>query len=187
MDEDKNLIKRSIKGEKNAFESIIKKYQKPLFNYIRRMIGEQELAMDFTQEIFLKTYYSLHTYQPKYKFSTWLFKIASNYLIDYWRKKKLDTFSIDQQNENDYHNFHYQVPDSEPSILKKFELNEMRAKIEKALEKIPAPLRELFIWKHVNELSYQEIAEIKDLPVGTIKNRIFQAKERVRNLLGEYK
>jgi RNA polymerase sigma-70 factor (ECF subfamily) len=187
MDEDKKLIKRTINGEKNAFETIIKKYQKPLFNYIRRMVGEQELAMDFTQEVFLKTYSSLHTYQSSYKFSTWLFKIASNYLIDYWRKKKLDTFSIDQKHKNDSYNLTFQVPDNESSISKKFELNEMKAKIEQVLEKIPASLRELFIWRHINELSYQEIAEIKDLPEGTIKNRIFQAKERVRNLLGEFK
>jgi RNA polymerase sigma-70 factor (ECF subfamily) len=87
MDEDKKLINQTLKGDNRAFEMIIQKYQQPLLNYIGRMVGERELALDFTQEVFIKTYSSLHSYQPQYKFSTWLFKIASNYIIDFWRKK----------------------------------------------------------------------------------------------------
>ena len=84
MNEDQDLIKRTLAGEKEAFEMIIQKYQRPLLNYIGRTVGEYELALEFTQDVFIKTYSSLRTYQPHYKFSTWLFKIASNYIIDYW-------------------------------------------------------------------------------------------------------
>lgn len=183
MDEDKELVKRTIKGEKEAFEMIIRKYQQPMLNYIGRMIGERELALDFTQEVFIRTYSSLHSYKPQYKFSTWLFKIASNFIIDYWRKKKIDAFSLDQQLDNGLPSL--QIPDDEPSILKKFEISQLRERIERALEKIPAPLREVFVWRHINEFSYEEMAEIKGLPLGTIKNRVFQAKELIRKLLEE--
>jgi RNA polymerase sigma-70 factor (ECF subfamily) len=77
------------------------------------------------------------------------------------------------------------VPDGEPGIGRKFELAEVGQKIERALEKLPGPLRELFVWRHLNELSYEEMAEIKGLPVGTIKNRVFQAKEMLRRILQE--
>ena len=122
MNEDKELVERTIKGEKEAFEMIIQKYQHPLLNYIGRTVGERELALDFTQEVFIKTYSSLHSYKPQYKFSTWLFKIASNFIIDYWRKKKIDALSLDQQ-EQDRDLPPLQVPDKEPSIVTKFEIS----------------------------------------------------------------
>ncbi len=182
MDEDKELVERTLKGEKEAFEMIIQKYQQPLLNYIGRTVGERQLALDFTQEVFIRTYSSLHSYKPEYKFSTWLFKIASNFIVDYWRKKKIDAFSLDQQmRDNDLPPL--QVPDKELPIIKKLEFAELKERIEQALEKIPAPLREVFVWRHINEFSYEEMAEIKGLPVGTIKNRVFQARELIRKRL----
>lgn len=185
MDEDKELIRQTLEGVEEAFAMIVKKYQRPLLNYIGRMVGEREMALDFTQEVFVKTYSSLHTYKPQYKFRTWLFKIASNFVIDYWRKRKLDTFSFDQPHAWDQDKPSFQIPDKESSIVLKYELNQIREKIETALGKIPPSLRELFIWRHINDLSYDEMAEIKDMPVGTIKNRVFQAKEMIRHLLEE--
>lgn len=185
MHEDKDLVKRTLDGEKEAFEMIIRKYENPLLNYVGRMVGERELALELTQEVFFKIYSSLSSYQAKYKFSSWLFKIASNLIIDYWRKKKLPTLSLDQKESESYAQLSQRVAHKDPSVIKKFELSEAREKIEKALENIPAFLRELFVWRHINELSYEEIAEIKDLPVGTVKNRVFQAKEFIRQQLEE--
>jgi RNA polymerase sigma-70 factor (ECF subfamily) len=184
MDEDKRIVERTIKGDKEAFEMIIRKYQQPLLNYIGRMVGERELALDFTQEVLIKTYSSLPSYQPQYKFSTWLFKIASNFIIDYWRKRKIDTLSIDQPHWTESH-LPAQVASDEKSIIQKFEISELRNRIEQVLKMIPAHLREAFVWRHINELSYEEMAEIKGLPTGTIKNRVFQAKELIRKLLEE--
>jgi len=180
LHEDKELVKKTLAGKQEAFEMIVQKYQQPLLNYIGRTVGRYELALELTQDVFIKTYSSLHSYHPRYKFSTWLYKIASNYIIDYWRKKKIKAFSIDQQSEKEDSPPPIQVPSKETSIYEKYELSEIRRKIEIALKKIPPHLRELFVWKHINEFSYQEIAEIKDLPVGTIKNRVFQAKELIR-------
>ena len=186
-EEDKDLISKTLCGDKKAFEMIIRKYQQPLLNYIGRMVRERELALDFTQEVFIKSYSSLNSYQSQYKFSTWLFKIASNLVIDHWRKKKIDSFSLDEHSGSDTGKLPIQIPGNDCSIGKKFELQEIKERIEIALEKIPPALRELFVWRHINEFSYEEIAELKEMPVGTIKNRVFQAKEQLRKILREEK
>jgi len=183
MDEDKQLVKRTLKGEKDAFEMILRKYQQPLFNYVGRMVGEREMALDFTQDIFIKAYSFLPSYREEFKFSTWLFKIASNYIIDHWRRKKVQTLSYDQALDNRNESLAMQLPCNEPSVVRQFEMAELRGRIEDGLKKLPGQLRELFVWRHVNGLSYEEMAEIKGLPVGTVKNRVFQAKEMLRRLL----
>jgi RNA polymerase sigma-70 factor (ECF subfamily) len=185
MNEDQELVRRTLRGDKGAFEMIIRRYQQPILNYIGRMVRERDLALDFSQDVFLKAYASLRSYRPQYKFSTWLYKIASNYLIDHFRKKKIQALSIDQPLTDDEDCPTLQVRDGAPTVARKYELKEIRAKIDAALDKLPPGLRELFIWRHVNELSYEEMAEIKDLPVGTVKNRVFQAKEMLKKLLEE--
>jgi RNA polymerase sigma-70 factor (ECF subfamily) len=185
MHEDQALVRRTLKGDKKAFEMIVQKYQQPVLNFIGRMVRERELALDFSQEVFLKVYASLGSYRPQYKFSTWLFKIASNAVIDHWRKKKVSTFSLDQQPDDAEDHYPVQVPDDNPSVVRQFELRELRKKIDLAIDQLPPSLRELFVWRHINGLSYEEMAEIKDLPLGTVKNRIFQAKEMLKRLLEE--
>jgi len=180
---EKKLVRRTLRGEKKAFEMLVRNYQQSLLNYIGRMVGERELALDFTQEVFVRAYASLRSFDPRYKFSAWLFKIASNLIIDHWRKKKIPTFSLSEPLDADGEGLTLEIPDNEPSVVRKFELAELRKKIDWALEQIPACLRELFVWRHANGLSYEEMAEIKDLPVGTVKNRVYQAKEAIRELL----
>ena len=182
---DQDLVKRTLRGDRKAFEMIVRKYQQPLLAYVGRMVGQREMALDFTQDVFVKAYASLRSYKPRYKFSTWLFKIASNLVIDHWRKKKILAFSLSEPLDPEDAGLTIEVPAIEPSISRTFELTELRRKVEAAMEKLPGPLRELFVWRHVNELSYEEMAEIKDLPLGTVKNRVFQAKEMIRRLMEE--
>ena len=184
-EQDQVIVKRTLRGDKKAFEMIVRKYQQPLLNYVGRMVGDRELALDFTQDVFVRAYSSLRSFDVRYKFSTWLFKIASNLVIDHWRKKKLPTFSLSEPIGQDEDCLTLDVPDDEPPVGRKFELGELRQRIDLALEKLPGPLRELFVWRHVNDLSYEEMAEIKGLPLGTIKNRVFQAKEMLRRILQE--
>jgi len=185
MNDDSSLVRKALKGDRKAFEMIILRYQQPLVNYLGRMTGDREAALDFAQDIFLKAYSSLASYRTTFKFSTWLFKIAANHMIDHWRKKKISAVSLDQPYDDDEGSPRIQVEDREVSVARKYELAEVRARIEKALERVPEALRELFVLRHVNEFSYEEIAEIKDLPVGTVKNRVFQAKEMLRRQLEE--
>ncbi len=180
MNDDSRLVRKALKGDRKAFEMIILRYQQPLVNYLGRLTGERETALDFAQDIFLKAYASLASYRPSFKFSTWLFKIASNHMIDHWRKKKITAVSLDRPFEEDNGSPRIQVEDREPSAARKYELAEVRARIERALARVPEGLRELFVLRHVNEFSYEEIADIKGLPVGTVKNRVFQAKEMLR-------
>jgi len=183
--EDQDLVRRTLRGDKGAFEMIVRRYQQPVVNYIGRMVREREMALDFSQEIFLKVYASLGSYRPQYKFSTWLFKIASNFMIDHWRKKKLPTTSIDQSVDYEDDGRRIQIADETASIGRQYELKEIRGRIEGALDRLPPAFRELFVWRHVDGLSYEEMAEIKGLPLGTVKNRVFQAKEMMRKLLEE--
>ena len=182
-DEDGTLVRRALKGDRKAFEMIILKYQQPLLNYLGRLTGEREQAQDFTQEVFLKVHASLSSFQPRFKFSTWLFKIASNFMIDFWRKKKIAAVSLDRTRDDEENPSSLQVPDAGPPVAKKYELAQIRKRIEDALNRVPEELRELFVLRHINEFSYEEIAEIKNLPVGTVKNRVFQTKEMLRSLL----
>jgi len=185
MHEDQDLVRRTLRGDKGAFEMIVLRYQQPLLNYVGRMLGERETALDLCQEVFVKAYGSLRSYRPEYKFSTWLYKIASNSVIDSWRKKKLPMISIEAGPEDEAGSMPIQVPDDKPSVVRRYELGELRARIDAALAELPVALREAFVWRHVNGLSYEEMAEIKGLPMGTVKNRVFQAKERLRKLLEE--
>lgn len=184
MTDDIKLVELALEGDRKAFEMIVRRYQQPLANYLGRLTGERETVLDFAQDIFLKAYASLSSYRPAFKFSTWLFKIASNHMIDHWRKKKLPLVSLDQPLDDGEGSLTPQVPDPGPSVVLRFELAEIRTRIERALESVPEALREVFVLRHVNEFSYEEIADIKGLPVGTVKNRVFQAKELLRRRMG---
>lgn len=184
MNDDRSLVGRTLRGEREAFEMIILRYQQPLLNYIGRMVNDHELALDFTQEVFVKAYASLHSYNPSYSFSTWLYKIASNLVIDFWRKKKIPALSLDQGFGPDSP-YPLQVSTDELPLARQLELRELRKKIELKLQDLPPLFKELFILRHINELSYEEIARIKGLPLGTVKNKIFHAKEMLRRWLEE--
>ena len=183
--DDPKLVRRCLRGDRRAFETIVRKYQQSMLNYVSRMVREREMALDVSQEVFLRAYASLPSYRPEYKFSTWLFRIASNYLIDYWRKKKIAVISLDQPMDDGEDGCYLQVADETASVVLDLERKELRAKLEEAMDRLPIHLKDLFVWRHINGMSYEEMADIKKLPVGTVKNRVFQAKEMMRELLEE--
>ncbi len=183
--DDPKLVRRCLRGDRKAFETIVRKYQQSMLNYVSRMVREREMALDVSQEVFLRAYASLPSYRPEYKFSTWLFRIASNYLIDHWRKKKIAVISLDQPLDEEEDGCYLQVADETASIVLDLERKELRVKLERAMDRLPVHLKELFVWRHVTGMSYEEMADIKKLPVGTVKNRVFQAKEMMRELLEE--
>ncbi len=184
--DDKKLIEQILKGEKEAFEMIIRKYQKSIINYLTRMTSDYHQAIDLSQEVFVKAYFSLNNYDFRYKFSSWLFKIASNLCIDKWRKRKIKTISLDQSLKED-RNFYIQVSNGKPSPIEKYERKQLIQKIERVINKLPLNLKELFILRYINELSYKEIAQIKNIPIGTVKNKIFRAKEKIKLLIEKEK
>ncbi|MBD3413223.1 MAG: sigma-70 family RNA polymerase sigma factor [Candidatus Aminicenantes bacterium] len=183
MNDDNELVQQTIKGDDRSFEMIVKKYQNSIINYLGQSLRNTNLALELSQEVFIKVYSSLHTFNPKYKFKTWLFKIASNHMIDHWRKKRIKTISMDHPFKKTESSAPIQISSNQIPALQKLELKELGEKIEKALDILPPKLRELFVCRHINDMSYDEIAELKELPVGTVKNRVFQAKEMLKDHL----
>ncbi|MBM3295128.1 MAG: sigma-70 family RNA polymerase sigma factor [Candidatus Aminicenantes bacterium] len=184
--EDRRLVRRALGGDRKAFEMIVRKYQRRLVQYVGRMVPDREQALDASQEVFLRAYTSLASYRPEFAFATWLYRIASNYVIDVWRKKKVTAVSIDRPlDDGEDGGRGLQLADEKASVVRALEMKELRRRIEASLGRLPEHLREVFVWRHVNGLSYEEMAQVKEIPVGTVKNRVFQAKEMLRRWLEE--
>lgn len=164
---------------------LVLRHQQPLFNYLGRLVGERETAMDFTQEVFLRAFAKLESFRPDYKFTTWLYRIASNYVIDHWRKKKIPCLSLDRPSGPDGKSGRCEAIDPSPPVAAGLEKAELKKRIERGLERLTPELRELFVLRHVSGFSYEEIAEIKRQPAGTVKSRVFQAKETLRRMMEE--
>ncbi len=177
---DEELIEMIKGGSIELFEVIVKRYQKKLVNYIYRMINDFESAMELCQEVFIKVYNSLDKYNPSFKFTTWIHRISSNATIDWMRKKKIDAYSIDSNEDDDSPSLSSQIPSTELSPLQTLEMDQLQGRIEAAIEELPYIYKQLIVLRHINELSYEEIAEAVDLPLGTVKNRIFRGREMLK-------
>jgi len=164
---------------------LMRRYQKGLYNYIYRLTGYRDLAVDFTQEAFLRAYLSIDKYNPSYNFSTWLWRIAHNLVVDHFRKGKLNQVSLNM--EVDGENVEYEVESRDPGPYEKQLNRERRDLIMKALEKLPPQLRELIVLRHFQELSYQEISEVTGLAFHEVKSKLFRAREKLRKLLEAYR
>jgi RNA polymerase sigma-70 factor (ECF subfamily) len=143
------------------------------------MVRDEEIAAELVQDFFIKIYTVLHKYNYTYKFSTWAYRICYNLVIDYVRKKQANVDSLDDEYvsqkallESDNY-----VDDCGFETLEQAEIREI---VWSSVDRIPLKYRELILLRYLDGLKYEEIAEITDLPVGTIKNRIFKAKELLR-------
>ena len=180
---DIDLVTRAIRGQESAFEELVKRYQRPITAYIFRMLGDYDLSLDVTQDVFIKVYNSLEKYRPEYKFSTWIYRIAHNAAIDHMRRNSMQTSSIETENAEGA--YELQLESSLPSPEKDRERSEWRAEIDAVVKCLPPSYRDLIVLRHSQELSYDEIAEVTGLPLGTVKNRLFRAREMMRELFIE--
>ena len=177
---DEEIIDKIQNGSIELFEVIVSRYQKKLVNYIYRMISDFDSAMELSQEVFIKVYNSLDKYNPSFKFTTWVHRIASNATIDWMRKKKIDAYSLDANDNEDAPSMSQQVPSKDLSPLQNLEMGQLQNRIERAIDELPFIYKQLIILRHINELSYDEISEAVDLPLGTVKNRIFRGREMLK-------
>lgn len=175
--EDDVLVNEALSGREDSYRKLVDKYQKPLFFHIRKMIKETELVDDLVQEVFMKAFHNLNTYSNEYAFSTWIYRIATNHTIDYLRKKKLQTLSIDQPYKTKDGDMEIQLPDESFSTDQPVMKKERKAIVQDAIDNLPEKYRLVIEMRHMEEKSYQEIAEILDLPLGTVKAHIFRARE----------
>jgi RNA polymerase sigma-70 factor, ECF subfamily len=180
---DAELIVRAIAGRDDGFEELVRRYQRPITSYVYRMLGNYDASLDVTQEIFIKVYNSMARYSSEYKFSTWLYKISHNAAIDYMRRNAICPQSL--ENENNDGSFEIQIESKRLSPEQERERSEWRSEIESVVKCLPPGYRELILLRHSQDLSYDEIAEITNLPLGTVKNRLFRAREMMREMLIE--
>jgi RNA polymerase sigma factor (sigma-70 family) len=175
--EDSDLIRRAVEGDQDAFRNLMGKYQPAIYHLISRMINDKTEVHDITQETFVKAFASLKSFNHLYAFSTWLYKIASNTCIDHLRKKKLQTFSIDQTIDPDGDDYSYDLPDMTYGADKVIITDQRSQLVSQAIEALPEKYRSVIVLRHMEEKNYDEIAEILDLPLGTVKAHIFRGRE----------
>jgi RNA polymerase sigma-70 factor, ECF subfamily len=175
---DRELVATAVNGADGSFEELVRRYQRPISAYVYRMVGNYESALDLTQEIFIKVYSSLKRYRAEFKFSTWIYKIAHNAAVDHLRRSATREQSLVIGTEGD--NFDLPVESGRLSPEQESEQKERRIEIEAVVRALPANYRELIILRHSQDLSYEEIVEVTGLPLGTVKNRLFRAREMMR-------
>jgi len=178
---DIDLIVSARAGVSDSFEEMVRRYQRPITSYVYRMLGDLDSALDVTQEVFIKVYNSLDKYCSDYKFSTWIYRIAHNAAIDHMRRNSIAAQSIEAENADG--TYQLQLESKAPNPEQDRERSEWRAEIQAVVRCLPESYRELIILRHSRDLSYDEIAEETSLPLGTVKNRLFRAREMMREIM----
>lgn len=179
LDDDQVLIKKILDGNRSSFEELMKKYNKKIYNFVIRMVRNDEVAIELSQDFFIKIFSVLHKYNFQYKFSTWAYRICYNLVIDHIRKNQAYVDSLNGDNISQKRLVESKNFISEDGF-DNLEKDEVKTYLWKTVDQIPMKYRELILMRYLQELKYDEIAEIAGLPVGTVKNRIFKAKELLR-------
>ena len=180
---DGDLIVAAVGGRSDSFEELVRRYQRPITGYVFRIVGEYEASLDVTQEVFIKVYNSLAKYSSDYKFSTWLYRIAHNAAVDHLRRNSVSQQSLEAENADG--TFELQIESRAASPEQDHERSQWRSEIEVVVEMLPPAYRELIVLRHGQDMSYDEIADVTGLPLGTVKNRLFRAREMMRNIFME--
>jgi RNA polymerase sigma-70 factor (ECF subfamily) len=175
---DCDLVTRAMTGREDGFEELVRRYQRPIAAYVYRMVGDYDAALDLTQEVFIKVYASLARYRSEFKFSTWIYKIAHNAAVDHLRRHSTREQSL--VNQVDGEPYDLPIESGRLSPEQESEKAERCAEIELVVRQLPAAYRELIVLRHSHDLSYDEIADVTSLPLGTVKNRLFRAREIMR-------
>ncbi|MCK6620088.1 MAG: sigma-70 family RNA polymerase sigma factor [Calditrichaceae bacterium] len=184
--EDQKLITLARGGDQKAFEALLKKYRNLVYHVMFKMVRNPQEAEDLCQEAFIKAFGALSSFNEEFAFSTWLMKIATNNCIDYLRKRKLRTYSIDEPLQYKDEQVQVELPDHDPTPDKQLLNEERRKLINDAIQSLPPRYRHVIILRHQEEKSYEDIAEILKLPLGTVKARIFRAREMLNKKIRDF-
>lgn len=183
LSEDLSLVQAILKGDQDAFRRLVEKYQRSVYNITWRMVRNDEDARDLTQETFIRVYRGLGTYDQTRTFSTWLFRIATNLCIDHHRKKKMRTVSIDGSQIGDETREPMALPDHGPRPDRLHEVTSLAERIDSFLERLSPAYRAVLVLRYREQLSYEEMANVLDIPLGTVKARLHRAHRHLRNLM----
>lgn len=185
---DQEVVQRARAGREDAYRELLRRYQRPVFSLIYRMVRDRELAEDLAQETFVKVLNALDTYRPEFKFSSWIFKIANNAAIDHLRRRQLDTLSLEgapgATSPDRVEATALQLSDRGETPLQEMEARELGSAIERAIGKLRPEYQACVILRHIEDRPYEEIAEILDLPLGTVKTYLHRARAELKEILG---
>jgi RNA polymerase sigma-70 factor (ECF subfamily) len=181
---DQQVVAWAKQGHEAAFRELVRRYERPVFSLIYRMVRDRALAEDLAQETFIKVLNGIKSYRPEFKFSSWIFKIANNAAIDHLRKKSLDTLSLDGSpsatSPAEMQATAPQLGDRGETPLEEVESRELGTAIERAIARLRPEYRSCILLRHVEGYTYEEIAETLDLPLGTVKTYIHRARNELR-------
>ncbi|HWJ21723.1 MAG TPA: sigma-70 family RNA polymerase sigma factor [Gemmatimonadaceae bacterium] len=184
---DADVVALAQQGRELAFRELIRRYERPVFSLVFRMVRDRETAEDLAQETFIKVLNHVDRYRPEFKFSSWLFKIANNVAIDHIRKRHLETVSMDGSphagTAAEVEATSFDVSVHQESALEELESRELGSAIEQAIAKLRPEYRSCIMLRHVEGRSYEEIAATLDLPLGTVKTYIHRARHELRRAL----
>ncbi|MFH1686455.1 MAG: sigma-70 family RNA polymerase sigma factor [bacterium] len=177
------LIEQALAGKQQAYAALTERHRASVFQIILKIVRDRETAQDLAQETFMKAFASLASYRSEYRFSTWLYKIAANTSIDFLRKKRINALSLDRPVETRDGSIEFEVADNSHNPERDLERKQIRFSIEAAIDSLPGKYREVIICRHKEDKSYEEIADLLGVPVGTVKARIFRARELLKKKL----
>ena len=172
-DEDAMLVQSCLRGDRHAFDELVDRYEGPIFSAAFRITGSVEDAMDATQNAFVNAYEKLHTFNPNYRFFSWIYRIAVNQALNLVGRRR-DTSEFDGETRA-----------SGPDPEKSFEAAEAGDHLQQALLKLDPDYRAVVILKHLEGFSYREIGDLLEIPEKTVKSRLFTARQRLRAILTE--
>lgn len=186
---DQQLAVLARRGDERAARELVERFQRPVFSIVHRMVRDRELAEDLAQEAFVRTFNNLDRYDPSYKFSSWLFKIAYNLTVDHLRRKELRTVSIhgapDAVTSEQQEATAVTLESDEEAPDERLEALELADELERAIATLREDYRTAILLRHVEGRAYEEIAEIMDIPLGTVKTYIFRARRQLRDELAD--
>lgn len=183
--EDKEGVKiaEALAGDQRAYGYLVDKHRASVFHIINRIVRNTEAANDLVQETFMKAFASLPSYRSEYRFSTWLYKIAANSSIDFLRKRRIQALSLDRPMETENGQVDIEVADYSYHPERDLERKERSFSIQEAIDALPPKYRDVIIYRHKDDKSYEEIADLLNVPIGTVKARIFRARELLKKKL----
>jgi len=182
---DEKLVQLALDGDEEAFGLLVRRYQRRLTAFLSQLVGDLELARELSQEAFVRAWSALARFDPKYRFSTWLFRIAHNLGIDQLRRRRLKTVSL-YRTDAEGAEVEVVVPDTEKDPLGHLENHVLASELRQVIDELRPEYRELVLLRHFAGLSYQEIADFKEMPLGTVKNKLFRAHSVLRKALAEF-
>lgn len=184
---DADVVRLAQQGREPAFRELVRRYERPVFSLVYRMVRDREAAEDLAQDTFVKVLNHIDRYSPEFKFSSWLFKIANNVAIDHLRRRRLDTVSIDGAPDattaSEVEASTIQLAADRESPLDEMASRELGSAIERAIGALRPQYRACIMLRHVEGRSYEEIAATLDLPLGTVKTYIHRARHELRRAL----